>query len=217
MHLIFDLDGTLIDSLPGLADTLNAALSEEKLPTHSITKIRSFIGDGSRVLCQRAAPDQPDSVIDSIFNCFMQKYSELWKDGTSIYSGILEMLEAIQAPPGQHHLSVLSNKPHSFTVEIIESIFPDTFQTVLGQREGISKKPDPKGILEILETSNHEDKTAYLIGDSDVDILTAKNANIGSIAVTWGLNDLDALKAVNPDHIISSTAELNTLLASLSA
>ncbi len=214
MHLIFDLDGTLINSLPGIANSLNAALAENNLPEHDTETVRGFIGDGSYVLCERAAPSLDSASIDAIDAAFRENYAKLWQDGTVIYDGIIDLLKSI---PAGHHLSILSNKPHAFTEEIISSIFPkNMFSTVLGQRQGINKKPDPSGIHEILQQSNHPDKTAYLIGDSTVDLTTANNAKIGSIGVTWGFESSQDLSALNPDHIVDSVAKLKQLINTLS-
>jgi len=215
MHLIFDLDGTLINSLPGIAYALNASLAEHGLEQHPIEVVREFIGDGSWMLCRKAVPDVDEDVVNAVNASFILNYANLWLDGTTIYDGILDLLATI---PEGHHLSILSNKPHAFTADIASKIFPEhTFDTVLGQREGIAKKPDPKGIHEIIEQSGHEDKRAFLIGDSTVDLQTAKNAEIGSIAVTWGFEDADDLRSISPDHIVSDTVALKALLSSLSA
>lgn len=214
MHIIFDLDGTLINSLAGIANSLNTSLTEHGHPTHSVENVREYIGDGSWMLCRKAIPDAEESVVNDLNASFVKNYSKLWLDGTTIYDGILDLLTTI---PKHHHLSILSNKPHMFTTEIMTKIFPEgIFHTVLGQREGISKKPDPKGIHEIIESSGHDDKRAVLIGDSTVDIQTAKNAEIASIAVTYGFEDADDLRAVSPDHLVNTVSELKDLLTKIS-
>ena len=184
MHLIFDLDGTLVNSLPGIADSLNASLTEHDLDGYPVEAIREFIGNGSRTLCHRAAPDAEESVIDSLEASFKKHYSDLWLKGTTIYGGILELLANI---PDHYHLSVLSNKPHAFTTEIVDKLFPaGTFHTVLGQREGIAKKPDPRGIHEIIKNSGHKDQNAFLIGDSTVDLATAQAGDMAPLIFSWG-------------------------------
>lgn len=215
MHLIFDLDGTLVDSLTGITSALNHSLAEHGYEQLDTPTIRSYIGDGSWMLCKRALPDENDSVIDTIDAGFKKHYSEGWKTGTLIYDGILELLESLKGL-GKYHLSILSNKPHAFTTEIITELFPaGTFDITLGQRDGIAKKPDPSGIREILSQSDHPEKTAYLIGDSTVDISTANNADIKSIAVTWGFNDLEQIKSVSPTHIVSDVASLTETIRGL--
>lgn len=212
MNLIFDLDGTLINSLPGIAQSLNNSLKQCNLPTHSIDDVREFIGSGSRMLCQRAAKSAETATIDLLEEAFKAHYQNLWQEGTQLYSGITEMLEHLSP---RHQLSILSNKPHPFTLEIANKLFPaNTFHTILGQREGIEKKPDPKGIHEILELSNTSDQPTFLIGDSIIDLQTARNANIGSIAVLWGFEDLAELQAESPNHIVESVDELLDLISS---
>lgn len=213
MNLIFDLDGTLIDSLPGIADSLNRSLEQNSLPTHTLTDIRDFIGNGSRTLCDRAANFPDKATLDLLESAFMANYQELWKSGTEIYPGISDLLEEISK---SHELSVLSNKTHSFTTEIIHSLFPAvSFRTILGKRPGISAKPDPSGIFEILSQASDANAPTYLIGDSVVDLTTAKNAGIKSIAVTWGFEPLSDLVEMEPDHIVHSVAELKKLTSTI--
>jgi len=213
MNLIFDLDGTLINSLPGIAQSLNRSLKQYHLPTHSVEAIREFIGSGSRTLCQRAADSPDKATIDLLESAFMSHYQELWKSGTEIYSGITDLLDDLSA---NHELSILSNKPHAFTKEIIHSLFPSVpFRTILGQRDGISKKPDPSGIHEIISQASDSNAPSYLIGDSVVDLATAKNAAIKSIAVTWGFEPPSDLEELSPDHIVHSVAELENLISAI--
>lgn len=213
MNLIFDLDGTLINSLPGIANALNSALAELHLPTHSVTDIESFIGGGSRTLIERATKSIQDAPVDDLEVAFVYHYQELWKSGTEEYSGITDLLRDLST---SHELSILSNKPHAFTTEIIKSLFPTiSFRTVLGQRDGISKKPDPSGIYEILEQASYSEAQSYLIGDSVVDLATAKNAAIKSIAVTWGFEPLSDLVELSPDHTVHSVTELKKLISTL--
>ena len=147
--LIFDLDGTLVDSLRGIAASLNRALGGSGLPIHPDSAVRGFIGNGSRALIQRAAPSAADeALLLEIEQAFKADYDLTWPDGTTVYAGIFELLESLQACG--HPLAVLSNKPHPFTAAIVSRMFPTIrFAAVLGQRAGILNKPDPAGALEI--------------------------------------------------------------------
>ena len=219
MNLIFDLDGTLINSLPGIAQSLNRSLEQYNFPSHSIEAIRGFIGSGSRMLCQRAVTPNSEApninTVDKLEEAFKINYQKLWKSGTELYSGISELLETL-AQDEEHELSILSNKPNPFTQEIASQLFPPkTFHTVLGQRDGIEKKPDPKGIQEILDRATNPNQPTFLIGDSIIDLQTARNAGICSIAVLWGFEDLAELNAESPTHIVRSTDELLSLIHSL--
>lgn len=210
-HIIFDLDGTLIESLPGIAAALNTALALNNLPTHPVSAVRTFIGDGSHTLCKRAAPNQPADIINSVHETFLQQYPLTWKNGTHIYPGIQALLTELTA--SGKTLSILSNKPHHFTTEMVDHFFPaGTFDLILGQRDHIEKKPDPSGIHEILNQLSIPTKNAILIGDSTIDLITAKNANIASLAVTWGYHDQHHLESESPTKITHSVAELKTHL-----
>ena len=215
MHFIFDLDGTLIDSLSGIANALNLSLAEHGHNSLDFPTVRNHIGDGLWMLCRRALPDEPEATIDTLEATFKKHYATEWKSGTTIYEGILPLLSSLRES-SKYHLSILSNKNHAFTQQIAEALFPEgTFDIVLGQREGIAKKPDPSGIHEILEQSSHPDKTSYLIGDSTVDISTAHHANIGSIAVTWGFEDLAEIESLSPTHLVHDVSSLTHLILSL--
>lgn len=210
-HIIFDLDGTLIESLPGIASALNSALAEMKLPTHSVEDVCTFIGDGSYTLCERAAADQPEEVIHQIHDIFLREYPKAWKAGTTVFAGVQELLSELKAMGCT--LSILSNKVHAFTVEMVDYFFPEKpFDLVLGQRDGVAKKPDPSGIHELLGELNQSSSNSILIGDSTIDIITARNAGIKSMAVTWGYHDKAALKAVAPTHTAETVEEILKLL-----
>jgi len=210
-HIIFDLDGTLIESLPGIATALNAALAEHKLPTHSTDAIRSFIGDGSHSLCARAAEDQNESTIEQVHQSFLREYPKAWKTGTLVFEGILELVKSLKSM--NCTLSILSNKPHCFTTEMVDYFFPDKpFDLVLGQRDGITQKPDPSGVHELLGELEQSSNNSVLVGDSTIDIVTARNAGISSIAVTWGYHNLDQLVSVSPKHTAKNMAELIAVL-----
>jgi phosphoglycolate phosphatase len=209
--LIFDLDGTLVESLPGIAASLNRALIQHGLPSHSHENVRSFIGDGAVKLVQRAlATVSRIDLTDSILKQFAADYAVSWPSGTSVYPGMLELLADLETR--KIPLAVLSNKPHSFTTEIVEKLFPDTnFAVVLGNRENLPHKPDPTGALEIATELGLTTQQCTIIGDSTMDIGTAKNAGMRSIAVTWGYHDKEQLG--HADLIVDSVAQLSTALS----
>lgn len=210
-HIIFDLDGTLIESLPGIANALNIALEKCSLPTHTVEDIRSFIGDGAHTLCQRAAADASESKIEELHTAFMEEYPKAWKTSTLVFEGVRELIAEFSNRG--YKLSILSNKPHAFTTEIADYFFPEQpFDLVLGQREGIAKKPDPSGIHEILGELGQSSANSILIGDSSVDVITARNAGISSLAVTWGYENKEQLKAVSPTHTAESIEQLIDIL-----
>ncbi|MFD2255390.1 HAD family hydrolase [Luteolibacter algae] len=207
---IFDLDGTLVNSLAGIAGSLNRALARYDLPLHGESAVRGFIGDGARMLAQRALPPGvSDGLLEKIVTAFAEDYGRTWADGTVAYPGIPELLD--QLSKGASRLAVLSNKPHGFTTEIVEKIFPEnTFTVVLGNREGLPHKPDPQGALEVCHALGVYPEDATLIGDSTMDLETAGNAGMKCIAVTWGYHDRERL--LGAEHVVDSVEELAGLL-----
>jgi phosphoglycolate phosphatase len=210
--LIFDLDGTLVDSLPGIAASLNRTLSAHGLSGHSDAMVRSFIGNGLRNLIMRAAPQSADpSLIESLLGLYRKDYELSWASGTHVYPGIHHMLDELRQ--AGFPMSVLSNKVHGFTVEMVRSIFPSIhFSAVLGQREGIPHKPHPAGALQIADMLGAAPENCIVIGDSTMDIETAANAGMRSIAVSWGYHDRARLLAAGAEKIIDSPSELPPLL-----
>lgn len=206
--LIFDLDGTLVDSLQGIASALNHALGQSGLPIHSPDAVRGFIGNGARVLIERGVPvGSSEMLIDTVENAFKAAYEVAWPQGTTPYPGIIPLLETLQQQGA--HLAVLSNKPHSFTTKMVARIFPSIrFGAVLGQRAGIPHKPDPSGALEISELLGIFPEYCSVIGDSTMDMETAKNAGMRAVAVTWGFHDREKLLATGTHHVADDPGEL---------
>ena len=206
--LIFDLDGTLVDSLPGIAGSLNRSLAGLDLPVHSLAAIRRFIGDGSWVLAKRAAPvGAPDSLIEQVEAAFKRDYGQSWPLETTPYPGIIDLLG--QLNERGIPLAVLSNKPHPFTLAMVEAIFPQgTFAAVLGQRAGVPHKPDPTGLREIAAQLGVNPAACWMIGDSTMDLATARNSGARAMAVTWGYHDREDLLAAAPEAVIDTPAGL---------
>lgn len=206
--LIFDLDGTLVDSLPGIAAALNQALEEAGHPVHPLESVRRFIGNGSWVTLKRAAPaGTPDEEISALEQAFKRHYDGLWRQGSVPYEGVPAMLEQLAA--AGHRLAVLSNKAHPFAVVMVEALFPEVpFEVVVGQRPGIPHKPDRAGIDEIVAHFNLPPEDFVMVGDSTVDLETARNAGIGAVAVTWGYHDREVLVAAGAARLIDRPGEL---------
>ena len=215
---VFDLDGTLLDTLGDLAAATNYALRTHGMPEHSIDDIRRFVGNGVRKLMERAVPDgeaNPD--FEAAFVTFRQYYMQHSLDTTRPYDGIPETLAALKAKGC--HLAVVSNKMMAATQELCRYFFPDTIEVAIGENEaaGIRKKPAPDTVFAALrETSPDlpegeeglQAVNAVYVGDSDVDIATANNAGIPCISVLWGFRDRDFLLQHGATTFIKTPSEL---------
>lgn len=206
--LIFDLDGTLVESLPGIATALNQALEEAGYATHVEADIRRFIGDGVRELVRRALGGHAtEESVDTLEAGFTRCYDLAWRNGTIVFSGIPELLVRLQAAGRQ--LAVLSNKPHGFTVEIVTALFPGvSFDAVLGQRPDVPKKPNPAGALEITRLWGLDPSDCAVVGDSTMDLDTARHAGMHTVAVAWGYHDPEALLAAGAERVVADVAQL---------
>jgi phosphoglycolate phosphatase len=215
--LIFDLDGTLVDSLPGIATSLNRALAAHHLPTHPEETVRRFVGDGLETLVRRAsAPDPGDALVATLIRTFKDAYETDWQSGTIPYPGVAAMLESLQNQGFQ--LAVLSNKTHPFTVAMVHGVFPTIrFAAVLGQRDHIPHKPHPDGALEIARSVGLPPSRCTVIGDSTIDLAAAANAGMAAVAVSWGYHDIKRLLAAGADPIAHTTDELLSLLTGAAA
>lgn len=190
--LIFDLDGTLVDSLPGIAAGLNAALQEHDFPEHPLDRVAEFVGSGAFLLCRRAIPsDAADSAAREVEQAFKRLYADHWREGTRPYPGIEPLIDRLSA---SRRLAVLSNKPDAFTREMVGQLFPDRpFDLVRGQIDGSPRKPDPAAVRPILEAWNLAPADCRLIGDSSIDRETAESAGIPFIGVAWGYQPAEIL------------------------
>jgi len=157
--ILFDLDGTLLDTLEDLGNSVNRVLAERGFPTHDLDRYRYFIGDGATMLITRVLPKQErnNGVIQACVDAFQKDYSRNWKVKTRRYDGIAEMLDELTAQ--NLKLAVLSNKPHKFTKQCVDELLSSwTFEIVLGQRDAAPRKPRPEGALEIAEHLNAKPK-----------------------------------------------------------
>jgi phosphoglycolate phosphatase len=207
--LILDLDGTLVDSLTGIAASLNHSLAEHKQATHPPSAVRNFVGDGVVMLVKRALGEAHEPTLaTSVIDSFKDHYDANWQSGTRAYEGITEALEALNK--ADYPLAVLSNKPHAFTTAMAQRVFPEIkFAAVLGQRDGIPHKPEPQGALEIAKMTGHAPQDCIVIGDSTMDLETARRAGMRAIAVTWGYHDRNRLIEAGATHMIDHPHELN--------
>ena len=206
---IFDLDGTLLDTLGDLAASVNHALRAHGMPEHTIDDVRRFVGNGVRLLMERAVPDGADNPdFEATFATFRQYYMQHSLDTTRPYEGIPETLQALKARGCQ--LAVVSNKMMAATQSLIRHFFPDTISVAIGEHEaeGIRKKPAPDTVLAALRQLGVGEEGAVYVGDSDVDIETAHNSGLPCISVLWGFRDRDFLLQHGATTFIAAPSEL---------
>jgi phosphoglycolate phosphatase len=187
---IFDLDGTLLDTLQDLADSVNYALRQHGMPEHSIDDIRRFVGNGVRLLMERAVPDGAENPqFEVTFATFRQHYMEHSLDTTCPYDGICELLTTLRSRG--YHTAVVSNEFYAATQELCRHFFADTIEVAIGEHEaeGIRKKPAPDTVNEALRQLGVSRERAIYVGDSDVDIATAKASGMPCISVLWGFRN----------------------------
>ncbi len=207
---IFDLDGTLADTLYDLADAVNYGLEKMGCPVHDYDKYRIFVGNGVQKLCSRALPDDRKDETDNLVSLFSEYYNEHFLDKTSLYEGIRECVMTLS--DNGVTVAVATNKPQDFAREIVSALFPDVkFSSVLGGCSERPKKPDTAIISEILAELPDCEKV-FMIGDSNVDIQTAKNANIISIGCEWGFRGRDELEEAGADYIVNKASQITDII-----
>ncbi|MBR1764560.1 MAG: HAD family hydrolase [Ruminococcus sp.] len=198
---IFDLDGTLVNSVYDLADATNRALADLGLPTFETERYYHFVGNGTRKLCERVLPEElrTDENIDHLHAMFAENYERCCFDKTEPYGGISKLLFELRGRGVK--CAVASNKPDGFSCRIVEHYFGDTFDFVVGKREGTPTKPDPAIINYIMTALDASPEETVIIGDSDVDIITARNSGTASIGCVWGFRGEEELTAAGCTHL----------------
>lgn len=211
--LLFDLDGTLLDTLDDLAGAMNRVLAGRGLPGHPVDAYRTFVGDGVTALAERALPPsarQPE-VVAATVAALRDEYARSWAVRTRPYPGVTELLDALAARGLP--LAVLSNKPHEATVAMVAYFLGRwPFAVVRGLQEGAPRKPDPTVALELAGLLGREPASCAFVGDSAVDVHTARRAGMTSVGVTWGFRGEAELVQAGAHHLIGAPLELLTLL-----
>ena len=207
--VIFDLDGTLLNTISDLAHSTNFALEQNGFSGHPIEAYKFFVGNGINKLFERALPEGKKTEVNiaQVRKSFLPYYDEHNTDFTKPYEGIHELLLTLQSKGCM--LAVASNKYQTATEKLIKYSFSDiSFAAVFGQRENIPVKPDPAIVYDILKITNVSPEDAIYIGDSGVDMQTASNSGIFSIGVTWGFRPRTELETAGADFIADTTAEI---------
>lgn len=211
--VIFDLDGTLLDTIEDLADSMNNVLSGYNYPVHDIAAYKYFVGNGLRELVRRAFPEdaRSDVNVDRGLAELRKEYSKRWNSKTKPYKGIYELLSGL-ADKGMK-MAVLSNKADDFAKQIIRKFLPDwQFDLVFGERNGVPRKPDPSGALEIAKALGIQPSVCLYLGDSGVDMRTAVSAGMCPVGVLWGFRKADELAENGARLLIADPAVLLDLL-----
>ena len=206
---IFDLDGTLLDTLGDLAASVNYAMRTHGMPEHSVDEVRQFVGTGVRRLMERAVPGgAAHPAFEAAFATFRRHYMEHSLDTTRPYEGIPELLQELKRRG--RHTAVVSNKFDAATKELCHHFFPDTIDVAVGEHEaeGIRKKPAPDTVLQALSQLGVGQEGAVYVGDSDVDIQTARNSGLPCISVLWGFRNREFLLAHGAETFVSQPSEL---------
>ena len=213
--VIFDLDGTLLDTLDDLADSMNAVLQQLNFPMHPTEKYRYFVGDGMRQLARRVLPAEiiNDELVETTIKLMSDEYNKHWNVKSKPYQGMEELLDQLTATGVK--LAVLSNKPDPFTKMMVPVLLPRcSFNPVLGARAGVPVKPDPQSALEIAEMWGiSQDKILY-VGDTATDMMTANAAGMSAVGVAWGFRTVEELLNAGARAIIHHPVELMSLLKS---
>lgn len=210
--VIFDLDGTLLDTLEDLANAVNAALRHAEMPVHSIDDVRMFVGNGVKKLMERAIPEgEHNPEFDSTYQYFREYYAAHCKENTKLYTGIWELLGDLKKRGIK--IAIVSNKMEPAVKILNNDYFSGMMDAALGESEAVPKKPAPDMVLKAMEELGVTKDEAVYVGDSDVDIKTAENCSLPCISVTWGFRDTEFLLEHGATHLVNTPAEILKLVS----
>lgn len=211
--IVFDLDGTLLNTLNDLGNAVNRVLSQHGFPAHKLDKYRYFVGDGAKMLVIRALPEHQrnEKVIDTCLQDFKNDYGQHWNVETSLYDGIPDMLDKLSSR--RIKLAILSNKPHEFTIRCVtEFLSKWIFDVVLGQQTSIPLKPHPAAAFEVADRMNIPVSSFLYLGDSAVDMQTAVAAGMYPVGAMWGFRSPEELKENGAKALLQYPSDIFTLL-----
>jgi len=211
--VLFDLDGTLLDTLDDIGNAVNRVLAQNGFPTHPIDAYRYFTGDGAHMMIHRALPEttRDEATLRLCLEGFLEDYGRNWKVMTKLYEGIPEMLEELAARGLK--MAILSNKPHAFAKQCVAEFLPYwRFGIVIGQRDNFPRKPDPAGALEVAEFLDIPAVNFLYLGDSAVDMQTAVSASMFPVGALWGFRPADELKENGAKALIDHPLKILNLI-----
>lgn len=211
--VIFDLDGTILNSLDDLHSSVNFALDKNSFPLRTKEEVRSFVGNGVRKLMERAVPSGTDAdMIQKAINDFITHYRDNCTNETAPYDGVCDLLTELKDLGIK--TAVVSNKADFAVGYLCDRYFPNLLDISMGEKEGIKTKPDPAAVLEVMKKLGASSDSTVYVGDSEVDIETAANASIPCISVDWGFKTKEFLKLHNAQTIVSTVEELKKTILS---
>ena len=209
--VIFDLDGTLINSIDGLAIAMNKVLAEYELEQYPVEDYKHFVGNGIRMMVQRALPENQASLLESALERMIEIYKVYYSEGLMAYEGIYELLD--QLVVDGHQMAMITNKFQFMADRIMPEFFEAyPFTDIIGRSEEHPAKPDPTTINEIVVASGFDKSQCYMIGDTEVDLFAARNAGVKEVFVTWGFRKLHEVKDMAPKNIIGHPSELVAII-----
>ncbi len=211
--VIFDLDGTLLDTIGDLADAMNTALAERSFPPRTVDECKQFVGDGVEAFLRRALPEDAcsDELVAAMDPRYRERYGAGWHVKTRPYPGVVELLAGLHA--AGLPLAVLSNKPDAMTKQTVAHFLPDVpFAVVQGARPDVPLKPDPTSALDVASKMNAEPGQICYVGDTATDMQTAVGAGMLPVGVLWGFRDVDELRASGARHILSHPREIADII-----
>lgn len=209
--IIFDLDGTLIDSLPDIYECVNLTLSHFNYPLRQKSEIRQFIGNGARNLIKQSFGDINGAELDEKLAFYNKIYTESGSPKTRLFDGVPEMLYSLKEKG--YKLAILTNKPQMTTEKVYEKYLSQfNFDMVVGQSGSVKCKPDPTATLNILKTLGVQKQNTIFIGDGETDVLTSKNAGVKNISVLWGYRDKDQLEKAGASNFVNQIKDIFTLI-----
>lgn len=210
--VVFDLDGTLLDTIDDLTDSVNFALSEEGFALHTVSEVKSFVGNGIAKLIDRSVPEGTSEEKKSrTLESFKRHYAADCENKTKPYDGILKLLDDLR--DAGFKIAVVSNKIDSAVSVLCKKYFGDRIDFCVGDREGLARKPAPDAVFEALKKLSSAPERAVYVGDSDVDIKTAENAGMDCISVSWGFRPRDFLLLSGASVIADKPSDINKILS----
>lgn len=213
--VIFDMDGTVYDSIADLANSVNYALERCNIPTHEIESYKNFLGEGVFTLIRKAITESyyNDEIFDKVKHEYEEHYKKNLNDLSKPYEGIIPMLNKLKESGIK--IAICSNKPHAFCVDICDTSFKDVFDFVLGQSSERPKKPNPSMLFKIIEQLDSDSENAIYVGDSGIDIMAGKNANIKTIGVTYGFRTREELVESGAEYLCDNVEQLEKTIEKL--